>query len=65
MPVSKAIARPVDGRRVRDPRTGAVLEGELVVDVNAFWFRREAAGDVTLERIPEEEPEAPAPPVEE
>jgi hypothetical protein len=42
--------KPVDGARVRDPRTGAVIPAEGIEVTNeTYWQRRLAAGDVVLD----------------
>ena len=47
---------PVDGRRVRDPRSKRVLAKPVIVPVPvpAYWTRRHRAGDVAIEALSEE-----------
>lgn len=51
---------PVDGRRVRHPGSGKLLETETAVAWTSYWERRVAAGDVKLVEAPKP-PQAPAP----
>jgi hypothetical protein len=55
-------AAPIDGARVRKP-DGQILkpEGE-VVELDSFWLRRQADGDVTLDGEVPEPPQPPDPP---
>lgn len=50
--------RPVDGRRIRHPGSGKLLEAETAVAWNSYWERRVAAGDVKL--VEPKPPAAPA-----
>lgn len=57
--------RTAPGRKVRDPRTGQVLSGEVMVEASTHWLRRADEGDVLIVK-PEppitEAPEAPVDP---
>lgn len=57
--MSNMIAKPKEGKLVRDPNTMAPLPAEgTLVQVNAYWNRRAADGDVTLSK-PSSTPEKP------
>lgn len=44
----RVTVRPVEGRRVRIPDTGAVLTAEKEVPLTSYWLRRIEAGDVEM-----------------
>ena len=51
---------PGSGRRVRDKLTTAVVPEEgAVYEMSSYWSRKERDGDVTLETISEQAPNAP------
>ena len=57
------LVKPVADRRVRDPadRKHRPIPGEgKVVTWSAYWHRREADGDVTVEDAPTPEDEQPS-----
>ncbi len=43
--------RPVEGRRVRDPGTKAILEAPATVPRTTYWARRLRDGDVALSDV--------------
>lgn len=60
MDTDKMLIRPAPGRRVKDPRTMAVLRGPLEVPRTTYWLRLIQDGDVLLvqsadKRDPEED----------
>lgn len=53
------LVKPQEGKRVRHPDTKQVLtdEGCRIEHKSTYWFRREQAGDVSIEEIqPESAP---------
>lgn len=46
------LAKPVEGRLVRNPVGGAIVPAEgMLVKVDSFWSRRLLDGDITLEAV--------------
>lgn len=46
--MEKIKVKPVEGKRVKDPNTYLLLEGEKNVPKNSYWLRRVADGDVVI-----------------
>jgi len=55
---TRVLVKPVEGRLVRIPGSYEALpEQGKALEMNSYWIRKEAAGDVTFEH---EQPEAQA-----
>lgn len=56
---TRALVKPVEGRLVRIPGTYEALPAEgKPLEINSYWIRKEAAGDVVIET---EQPAGQAP----
>ncbi|OMQ41071.1 DUF2635 domain-containing protein [Pseudomonas putida] len=56
---TRVLVKPVEGRLVRIPGTYEALPAEgKPLEVDSYWIRKEAAGDVVFETI---QPEVQAP----